>query len=130
MRPEAAVFAHIVIHSVTCTPRGPSLVSPLLPFKEGTRAENIHTCMRKLASALVGMLLFEQRISPPVLLVPPAEPLMTSHNRHVLGPGTDMKCEQVLATGKRLFNSAFYCATHPVSSSVECVRAVIAVSTL
>lgn len=32
---------------------------------------------------------------------------MTSHNRHVLGPGTDMKYEQVLATGKWLFNSAF-----------------------
>lgn len=70
-------------------------------------AENVHTCMQKLASALMDMLLFEHRISPPVLLVPPAELLITSHNRHVLGPGTDMKCKQVLATGKRLFNLAF-----------------------
>lgn len=33
LRQEAVLLAHRVIHSVTCTPRGPSLVSPLLPFK-------------------------------------------------------------------------------------------------
>lgn len=32
VRQEAVLLVHRVIHSVTCTPRGPSLVSPLLPF--------------------------------------------------------------------------------------------------
>lgn len=34
------------------------------------RGNNIHTRMQKLASVLVYTLLFEHRISPPVLLVP------------------------------------------------------------
>lgn len=33
VRQEAVFLAHRVIHSVTCTPRGAALVSPLLPFK-------------------------------------------------------------------------------------------------
>lgn len=52
VRQEASVLAHHVIHSVSCTQRGPSsLVSPLLAFKECMCAQRTCTCTDVLCSA-------------------------------------------------------------------------------
>lgn len=126
-RQEAGALAHRVTHSGTCTLRGFSRFSQLLPFKKkkGCLCVFICVCERERESTisiyacqnlLMYTFLFEQAVSAPVLLVPCGAAYDQSEQACVR-PGHRHEIWTGISYREMTVQLGFYCTTRPLSGS-------------